>query len=101
MVQKFRMPKYANIWHSREKGNKDELLMEAQMGEQRRIGGNLLVRTVEPALKQVDLGVILEGGCDKEGDHDFRTEQGLFHIEYNEELSILLDDRVGWADLFD
>ena len=67
MVQKFRMPKYANIWHSREKGNKDELLMEAQMGERRRSGGNLLVRTVEPALKQVDLGVILEGGCDKEG----------------------------------
>ena len=101
MVQKFRMPKYANIWHSREKGNKDELLMEAQMGEQRRIGGNLLVRTVEPALKQVDLGVILEGGCDKEGDHDFRTEQGLFHIEYNEELSILLDDHVGWMELYD
>lgn len=101
MVQKFRMPKYANIWHSSEKGNKDELLMEAQMGERRRIGGNLLVRTVEPALKQVDLGVILEGWCDKDGDHDFRTEQGWFHIEYNEELSIMLDDHVGWADLFD
>lgn len=67
MVQKFRMPEYANIWHSSEKGNKGELLMEAQMRERRRIGGNLLVRTVEPALKQVDLGVILEGGCDKEG----------------------------------
>ena len=101
MVQKFRMPKYANIWHSSKKGNKDELLMEAQMGERRRIGGNLLVRTVEPALKQVDLGVILEGGCDKDGDHDFRTEQGWFHIEYNEELSILLDDHVGWMELFD
>ena len=31
MAQKFRMPKYANIWRSTEKGNKDELLMEAQM----------------------------------------------------------------------
>ena len=26
MVQKFRMPKYVNIWRSNEKGNKDELL---------------------------------------------------------------------------
>lgn len=32
MVQKFRMPKYVNIWRSNEKGNKDELLMETQMG---------------------------------------------------------------------
>ena len=54
MVQKFRMPKYVNIWRSNEKGN-----------------------------------------C------DFRTEQGWFHIEYNEELSILLDDHVGWMELFD
>jgi hypothetical protein len=51
--------------------------------------------------KQVDLGVILEGGCDKDGDHDFRTEQGWFHIEYNEELSIMLDDHVGWLELYD
>ena len=35
MVQKFRMPKYVNIWRSNEKGNKDELLMEAEMGGRR------------------------------------------------------------------
>ena len=101
MVQKFRMPKYANIWRSSEKGKKDELLMEAQIGGRRRIGGNLLVRTVEPASKQLDLGVILEGGYCSVCGYDFRTEQGWFHIEYNEELSILLDDHVGWVELFD
>ena len=67
MVQKFRMPKYVNIWRSNEKGNKDELLMEAEMGGRRRVGGNLLARSLAPHWKQVDLGVILEGGCDKEG----------------------------------
>ena len=101
MVQKFRMPKYANFWRSSEKGNKDELLMEAQIGGRRRIGGNLLVRTVEPASKQLDLGVILEGGYNSVCGYDFRTEQGWFHIEYNDELSILLDDHVGWVELFD
>ena len=101
MVQKFRMPKYANIWRSSEKGKKDELLMEAQIGGRRRIGGNLLVRTVEPASKQLDLGVILEGGYSSVCGYDLRTEQGWFHIEYNEELSILLDDHVGWVELFD
>ena len=58
MVQKFRMPKYVNIWQSNEKGNKVELLMEAQMGGRRRVGGNLLVRTLAPDWKQIDLGVL-------------------------------------------
>ena len=57
MVQKFRIPKYVNIWQSNANGDKGELLMEAQMGGRRRVGGNLLVRTVEPAPKGVDLGV--------------------------------------------
>ena len=33
--------------------------------------------------------------------YDFRTEQGWFHIEYNEELHILLDDHMGWSEMFD
>ena len=101
MVQKFRMPKYVNIWRSNEKGNKEELLMEAQMVGRRRVGGNLLARTLAPDWKQIDLGVILEGGYSDVCGYDFHTEQGWFHIEYNEELSILLDDHVGWAELFD
>ena len=101
MVQKFRMPKYVNIWRSTEKGNKDELLMEAQMGGRRRVGGNLLVRTVEPASKDIDLGVIKEAKCDHKTGYDFHTDQGWFHIEYNEELTILLDDHVDWCELFD
>ena len=32
MVQKFRMPKYANIWRRDQNGNKDELVMDAQIG---------------------------------------------------------------------
>ena len=100
MVQKFRMPKYVNIWQSNEKGDKGELLMEAQMGVRRRVGGNLLVRTVDPAPKEVDLGVIQEARYDHKKGYDFRTEQGWFHIEHNEELIILLDDHVGWCELF-
>ena len=101
MVQKFRMPKYVNIWRSTEKGNKDELLMEAQMGGRRRVGGNLLVRTLAPDWKQIDLGVILEGVYNRDSGCDFRTEQGWFHIEDNEELTILLDDHMGWCEMFD
>ena len=100
MVQKFRMPKYVNIWRSNGNGDKGELLMEAQMGGRRRVGGNLLVRTVEPAPKEVDLGVIQEARCDYKKGYDFRTEQGWFHLEHNEELTILLDDHVGWCELF-
>ena len=55
MVQRFRMPKYANIWHGDQKGNKGEFLMEAQIGGRRRVGGNLLVRTVEPAPRGLTL----------------------------------------------
>ena len=58
MVQKFRMPKYVNIWR------------------------NSLWR------------LRWEG-------YDFLTEQGWFHIEYNEELSILLDDHMGCSEMFD
>ena len=101
MVQKFRMPKYVNIWRSTEKGNKDELLMEAQMGGRRRVGGNLHVRTLAPDWKQIDLGVIIDGGYNQGSGIDFRTEQGWFHIECNEELTILLDDHVGWSEMFD
>ena len=101
MVQKFRMPKYVNIWRSTEKDNKDELLMEAQMGGRRRVGGNLLVSTLAPDWKQIDLGVIIEGGYNQDSGYDFRTEQGWFHIEHNEELTILLDDHIGWCELFD
>ena len=101
MAQKFRIPKYVNIWRSTEKGNKDELLMEAQMGGRRRVGGNLLVRTLAPDWKQIDLGVILEGEYNQDSGIDFRTKLGWFHIEYNEELTILLDDHMGWSEMFD
>ena len=51
--------------------------------------------------KQIDLGVILEGGYNQDSGYDFRTEQGWFHIEHNEELTILLDDHMGWCEMFD
>ena len=101
MVQRFRMPKYVNIWQCKEKGDKGELIMEAQMGGRRRVGGNLLVRTLAPDWKQIDQGVIIEGGYNQDSGYDFRTEQGWFHIEHNEELTILLADHVGWCELFD
>ena len=37
MAQKFRMPKYANIWHSTKKGTKDNQPLEAEMGGTRKI----------------------------------------------------------------
>lgn len=49
----------------------------------------------------VDLGLIQEAKYDHKKGYDFRTEQGWFHVEYNEELTILLDDHVGWCELFD
>ena len=101
MVQKFRMPKYAKIWHCDEKGNYGEFLMEAQIGGRRRVGGNLLVRTVEPAPKEIDLGLITSGKYIQQKGHVFRTEQGWFRIEDNEELTILLDDHMGWCEMFD
>ena len=73
--------------------------MEALIGGRRRVGGNLLVRTLAPDWKQIDLGVILDGGYNQDSGYDFRTEQGWFHIEYNEELSIMLDDHVGWMGI--
>ena len=95
MIQKFRMQKYANIWRSDESGSKVELLMAAQIGGRRRVSGNLLVRSVKPAPKEIDLGMIQETMCDQNNVYDFRTEQGWYHIEENEELTILLDDHMG------
>ena len=43
----------------------------------------------------------IEGGYNQVSGYDFRTEQGWFHIEHNEELTILLADHVGWCELFD
>ena len=85
MVQKFRMPKYAKIWHSDEMGNNGELLMEAQIGGRRRVG----------------LGLITSGKYIQKKGHLFLTEQGWFHIEDNEELTTLLDDHMGWCEMFD
>jgi hypothetical protein len=59
-----------------------------------------MVRTLAPHWKQMDLGVIL-GGEESQSGFDFRTQQGWFHIEYNEELTILLDDHMGWSEMFD
>ena len=50
------MPKYVNIWHSTEKGNKDNQPLEAEMGGTRKIGGKLMVRTLAPHWKEKDLG---------------------------------------------
>ena len=60
-----------------------------------------MARTLAPDWKQIDLGVIIEGGYSQDSGYDFHTEQGWFHIEYNEELSILLDDHMGWSEMFD
>ena len=60
-----------------------------------------MARTLTPDWKQIDQGVIIEGGYSQDSGYDFRTEQCWFHIEYNEELSILLDDHVGWMELYD
>ena len=53
-----------------------------------------MARTLAPDWKQIDQGVIIEGGYSQDSGYDFRTEQGWFHIEYNEELSIMLYDDV-------
>ena len=57
--------------------------------------------TVELRPKEVNLGMIKEAKCDQKKGYDFLTEQGWFHSEYNKELFILLEDHMGWSEMFD
>ena len=57
MKENYTISKYVYVWHSDENGTKGELLMEAQMSPKIRGEKSLVVRTIEPLPKEVDLVV--------------------------------------------
>ena len=100
MKMSFKISKYVNIWHSNENGVQGELLMEAQMSPKIREGKNLLVRSVEPSPKEVDLGVVLEGRNYTKGKSvNVKTDKGWWIVSYNDNLTWTLEDT--FCDVWD
>lgn len=68
-----------------------------------------MARTLAPDWKQIDQGVIIEGGYSQDSGYDFRTEQGWFHIEYNEDPdnwdkdwnNLTFDERIALCEKYD
>lgn len=102
MKENYTISKYVYIWHSDESGTKGELLMEAQMSPKICTGKNLVVRTIEPTPKEVELGVV-ECGCDytKKESVRIKTDKGWWLVSYNEDKTWLLGDTPEFAKCFD
>lgn len=103
MKETFTVSKYVTIWHCDENGTKGTVFMEkAQMRRKISVAKNLIVRTVEPVPTEIDLGVVETGiNYHKRSCVDVKTDRGWFHVAYNEGLTWLLDDSLGFVDLLD
>jgi hypothetical protein len=100
MKMSFKISRYVNIWHCDENGVHGELLMEAQMSPNICEGKNLIVRSVEPTPKEVDLGLVLEGCCYTKGKSvNVRTDKGWWIVSCNDNLTWTLDDT--FCDVWD
>ena len=81
MKENYTISKYVYVWHSDENGTKGELLMEAQMRPKICGGKNLVVKTIEPSPKEVDLGVVEFGRAYKKGESvNLKTDKGWWSI---------------------
>ena len=102
MNENYTISKYVYVWHSNENGTKGELLMEAQMRPKIRGKKSLVVRTIEPSPKEVDLGVVELGRAYKKGESvNIKTDKGWWLISYNEEKAWLLGDAPEFAKCLD
>lgn len=75
---------------------------EAQIGHKIGVGKNLILSTVEPSPKEVNLGIVEAGrNYTKRTCVDIKTASGWFHVAQNENLTWLLGDAVEFAKCFD
>ena len=102
MNENYTISKYVYVWHSDENGTKGELPMEAQMSPKIRGGKSLVVRTIEPSPKEVELGVVELGQAYKKGESvNIKTDKGWWLISYNDEKTWLLGDAPEFAKCLD
>lgn len=102
MNENYTISKYVYIWHSDENGTKGELLMEAQMRPKICGGKNLVVKTIEPSPKEVELGVVELGRAYKKKESvNLKTDKGWWLIAYNEDKTWLLGDAPEFAKCLD
>lgn len=103
MKETFTISRYVSLWHLDENGCKGELFInEAQTHRKIGVGKQLIVKTVEPTPKEIDLGIIETGKNYTKGTCvDIKTDKGWFHIAENENLTWLLGDAVEFAKCLD
>lgn len=103
MKETYTISKYVSILHLDGDGARGNLFMEkAQMGRRICVGKNLIVSTVEPSPKQIDLGIVESGkNYTKKSCVDIKTDKGWFHVAENENLTWLLGDAVEFAKCLD
>ena len=102
MKEYYTISKYVYVWHSDENGTKGELLIEAQMSPKICGGKNLVVKTIEPSPKEVELGVVEFGRAYKKGESvNLKTDKGWWLISHNEEKTWLLGDAPEFAKCCD
>lgn len=102
MKENYTISKYVYVWHSDENGTKGELLMEAQMSPKIRGERSLVVRTIEPSPKEVDLGVVELGRAYTPRECvNIKTDKDWWLIGHNEEKTWLLGDVPEFAKCLD
>ena len=102
MKENYTISKYVYVWHSDENGTKGELLMEAQMSLKICGGKNLVVMTIEPSPKEVELGVVELGRAyTKKESVNIKTDKGWWLISYNDEKTWLLGNAPEFAKCLD
>ena len=85
-----------------ENATEGELLIEAQMSPKIRGEKSLVVRTIEPSPKEVELGVVELGRAYKKGESvNLKTDKGWWLIYHNEEKTWLLGDAPEFAKCLD
>ena len=76
--------------------------MEAQMRPKICGGKNLVVKTIEPSPKEIELGVVELGRAyTKKESVNIKTDKGWWLISYNDEKTWLLGDAPEFAKCLD
>ncbi len=99
MKETFTISKYVYIWRSDETGAQLDLYMEAQMSPKVCVGKQLIVKTIEPDAKEVNLGVVESGAhYTKKSSVTVKTDKGWWKVSYNDEKTWLLGDGIEFPD---
>lgn len=96
----YKISRYISIYDCNESGNIGSVYMaEAQLTSKISEGKALIIKTVEPTPKDVELGIVLSVHNYKKNESVIiQTEPAWWYIKRNENLETLLGNPLEWGE---